>query len=133
MPLIQIAIAGPAPTPATVRRLQAETTRLMRDVLRKEAALTVVAVTALPAAAVTAGGEPAAVATWLQGQITAGTNSAAEKAAFIAAAEAMLAAALGTRAAPTYVVLHELPATEWGYDGLSQAACRLARDTGMAA
>ncbi|MDR1994389.1 hypothetical protein [Azonexus sp.] len=128
MPLVQIVIAGPAPIPATVRRLQKETTRLMRDVLRKEAALTVVGITSVPAAAVTAGGEPVAAAAWLQGQITAGTNSTAEKAAFIAAAEAMLTAALGTLAVPTYVVLHELPATDWGYDGLSQATRRLSHD-----
>ncbi len=133
MPLIQITLAGPAPSPAIINSLQRETTRLMRDVLHKEAALTVVGISHLPAGAVTAGGEPVAAAAWLQGLITAGTNSAAEKAAFIAAAEAMLAAALGASAAPTYVALQELPATDWGYDGRTQAARRQEHLAGGAA
>jgi 4-oxalocrotonate tautomerase len=91
MPLIQITLAGPAPSPTIINSLQRETTRLMRDVLHKEAALTVVGISHLPAGAVAAGGEPVAAAAWLQCLITAGTNSAAEKAAFVVAAEKMLA------------------------------------------
>lgn len=124
MPLIQITLAGPAPSPATVHQLQRDTTRLMRDVLHKEAALTVVGVAHLPAAAVAVDGAPVNGAAWLHGLITAGTNSAAEKAAFIAAAERLLADVLDTGAAPTYVALQELPATDWGYDGRTQAARR---------
>ncbi len=127
MPLIQITLAGPVPSPATLHRLQRETTRLMRDVLHKEAALTVVGISHLPAGAVAAGGEPVAAAAWLQGLITAGTNSAAEKAEFIAAAETMLIGALGDHGAPTYVALQEVPATDWGYDGRTQAARRQER------
>lgn len=133
MPLIQIAVAGPAPSPATIQRLQQETTRLMRDVLHKEAALTVVGVSHLPSFAVAAGGAVAGRAAWLQGLITAGTNSNAEKASFIGAAEAMLADALGDRSAPTYVCLQELPATDWGYDGRTQAARRQEQLAGGAA
>jgi 4-oxalocrotonate tautomerase len=124
MPLIQIAVAGPAPSPATIQRLQLETTHLMRDVLHKEAALTVVGVSHLPPSAVAAAGVSVGSAAWLQGLITAGTNSDAEKAAFIGAAEAMLVEALGDLSAPIYVCLHELPATDWGYDGRTQAARR---------
>jgi 4-oxalocrotonate tautomerase len=127
MPLIQITLAGPAPSPATLQQLQRDTTRLMRDVLHKEAALTVVGISHLPAGFVAAGGEPVAGAAWLQGLITAGTNSATEKAEFIAAAETMLAGALGASKAPTYVALQELPATDWGYDGRTQAARRQER------
>ena len=130
MPLIQITLAGPAPSPASLHQLQRDTTRLMRDVLHKEAALTVVGISHLPAVAVAAGGEPVAAAAWLQGLITAGTNSAAEKAEFVAAAEAMLAGVLGACRAPTYVALQELPATDWGYDGRTQAARRQERLAG---
>ncbi|HEX6734953.1 MAG TPA: tautomerase family protein [Azonexus sp.] len=132
MPLIQITVAGPTLPPDAIRSLQHETTRLMHEVLHKEAALTVVAVSQLPATAASAGGEPVE-AVWLQAQITAGTNTLGEKAAFIAAAEAMLVATLGAPAAPTYVVLHEVPATDWGYDGLSQAARRQAHAARVAA
>lgn len=133
MPLIQIAVAGPAPSPATIQRLQQDTTRLMRDVLHKEAALTVVGVSHLPPSAVAAAGVSVGSAAWLQGLITAGTNSADEKAAFIAAAEAMLVDALGDLSAPTYVCLQELPAGDWGYDGRTQAARRQERRAGGAA
>lgn len=133
MPLIQISIAGPAPNAGVIQKLQHETTRLMRDVLGKEAALTVVGISHLPGGAVSAGGEPVSAAVWMQGLITAGTNSDMEKAAFIAAARAMLVDAVGASAAPTYVALQELPATDWGYDGRTQAGRREERLAGGAA
>jgi phenylpyruvate tautomerase PptA (4-oxalocrotonate tautomerase family) len=48
MPLIQITLTGPQAAPATIQRLQQETTRLMQTLLHKEAALTVVSVSQLP-------------------------------------------------------------------------------------
>ncbi len=54
--------------------------------------------------------------------ITAGTNSAAEKAAFIAAVMNLLRVVLGRGVDETsYVVVQEVPATDWGYGGLTQA------------
>jgi len=84
---------------------------------------------------------PLAAAASLQALITAGSNSEAEKAAFISAAHAMLAAprpacpwsaAFAATPAPCYVALHELPAASWGYDGQTQAARQLARAGGAA-
>ena len=125
MPLINIAIAGPTPAPAIVSRLQAETTELMRDILRKQAALTVVAVTSLPAGAFSANGVAVQQGASLHASVTAGTNSDDEKAAFIAAAEAMLRKALGRLDAPVYVIVQEISAADWGYDGRTQAARRI--------
>ncbi len=125
MPLIQIAITGPTPEPATVARLQAETTALMRDILRKQAPLTVVAVTLLPEGAFSANGSAVARGASLQAVVTAGTNTPEEKAAFVTAAEAMLRNALGGLDAPVYVIVQETPSTDWGYDGRTQAARRL--------
>ena len=125
MPLINIAIAGPAPAPAIVSRLQAETTVLMRDILRKQATLTVVAVASLPAGAFSANGVAVPQGASLHATVTAGTNADHEKAAFIAAAEAMLRDALGQIDAPVYVIVQEIPAADWGYDGRTQAARRL--------
>lgn len=122
MPLIQIALTGPQATPATIQRLQQETTRLMQTLLHKEAALTVVSVSQLPAGAFTANGQAVATGASLQALITAGTNSAAEKAAFIFAAKTLLTVTVGPSDAPLYVALHELPADSWGYDGQTQAA-----------
>lgn len=122
MPLIQITLTGPQAAPATIQRLQQEMTRLMASILHKEAALTVVSVTQLPAGAFTANGQAVATGASLQALITAGTNSAVEKAAFIFAAKTLLTATLGPSSAPLYVALHELPADSWGYDGQTQAA-----------
>ena len=122
MPLIQITLTGPQAAPATIQRLQQETTRLMQTLLHKEAALTVVSVSQLPAGAFTANGQAVATGACLQALITAGTNSAAEKAAFIFAAKTLLTVTVGPFDAPLYVALHELPADSWGYDGQTQAA-----------
>lgn len=127
MPLIQITLAAPPAAPETIAALQRDTTRLMRDLLHKDAALTVVAVSQLPAGSHAAAGRAVQSAASLVATITAGTNSDADKAAFVAAATRMLAAAIGGSAAPVYVALHELPATDWGYDGRTQAARRAER------
>ena len=60
--------------------------------------------------------------------ITTGTNSADEKAAFVAGAWQLLGRVLGgaTGLAPaSYVIVREVPATDWGYAGQTQAARRL--------
>ena len=65
----------------------------------------------------------------LEVQITAGTNTVAEKAAFVALAHAELQRQLRAGrplAAATHVVVPELPATDWGYGGQTQAARRQA-------
>ncbi len=62
--------------------------------------------------------------------ITAGTNSSAEKSRMIAAMHALLGEELGALPAASYVVIHELPATDWGYAGCTQAA-RHQADGGM--
>jgi len=133
MPLINITLAGASATPSTIQHLQQETTRLMQSILHKDAALTVVSVTQLPAGACSANGQAVAVVASLQAMITAGTNSAAEKADFIFAAKSLLTAAIGPCAAPIYVALHELPAESWGYDGQTQAARKAGQLIGEAA
>jgi len=122
MPLIQITLAGPSATLSTIQHLQKETTRLMQSILHKEAALTVVSVSQLPEGAFSANGLAVSTAASLQAMITAGTNSATEKAHFIFAAKSLLTGSIGPSEAPIYVALHELPADSWGYDGLTQAA-----------
>ena len=133
MPLINITLAGASLAPSAVQHVQQETTRLMQSILRKEAELTVVCVTQLPAGAFSANGQPVAAAASMQAMIIAGTNSAAEKADFIFAARSVLTAAIGQSAAPVYVALHELPADSWGYDGQTQAARKIGKLIGEAA
>ncbi|WP_153147159.1 tautomerase family protein [Dechloromonas sp. H13] len=56
--------------------------------------------------------------------ITTGTNSPAEKAACIADLHALLTEVLGPLPEASYIVIQEVPATDWGYAGLTQAARR---------
>ena len=133
MPLIHITLAGPSAAPRTIQYLQQETTRLMQTILHKEAALTVVSVTQLPEAAFSANGQAVVGGASMQALITAGTNSAREKADFIFAANKLLTATGSCSAAPTYVALHELPAESWGYDGETQAARKAQREPANAA
>lgn len=127
MPLIKITLAGQPPTAEQTRHLQAETTRLMQSILGKKGELTVVSITSLSAPALAAAGQALAenaAAAYLEACITAGTNSDGEKASFIAAAHALLCSVIGQPAAPVYIILHDLPASNWGYDGQTQAARR---------
>jgi 4-oxalocrotonate tautomerase len=67
---------------------------------------------------------------FLEIRITQGTNSVAEKEAFIAQAHDLLCQHLNDgRALPqaNYVCVQELPATDWGYAGRTQEARRQMR------
>ena len=60
--------------------------------------------------------------------LTTGTRSAEQKAVFVAGAWQLLGRVLGgaTGLAPaSYVIVREVPATDWGYAGQTQAARRL--------
>ena len=92
--------------------------------------VTAVVIDDLPAARWHIGGAPVAQPTaLLEISITEGTNTEEETAAFIAAAFAELQRQLagdGALAAASYVVVRELPASDWGYGGRTQHARRLA-------
>lgn len=127
MPFVRISIAGPAPGSETARRLQRETTALMAGILGKQPELTVVRLEAAPAHLWAGGGAPlpdGVRAAQLEAVVTAGTNTAEEKARFVAAAYGLLRETLGDLGVPTYVMVTETPATDWGYDGRTQAGRR---------
>ena len=122
MPFVHIRFAGPTSiTPAQVRRLQTEATRLMATVMRKKAELTSVLVEEAPLRGWSVGGEPVSAAAHLDVKVTQGTNTVEEKEQFIAEAMALLQEVMGA-ALPiaTYVVIDEVPADSWGYGGRSQ-------------
>lgn len=63
------------------------------------------------------------MAAHLEVKVTAGANTTAEKAAFMSKASALLRSVLGEMLHEvTYVVVHELPADTWGWDGITQGA-----------
>lgn len=127
MPFIRITALGPTLATEQLSRLGNGITALMAGVLGKQAALTSVLVEQPPAAGWFIGGEPAEIAVHIDATITAGTNSAKEKAEFVERTMKLIRAVIGYELSPaTYVVIHEIPAQSWGYDGRTQESRRLA-------
>jgi len=125
MPTLQLRTA-PLQNPERYAALAHALTTLTARVLGKRAEVTAVLIDDLPAARWSIGGvattQPTAL---LEIDITAGTNTEAEKAAFVQAAWAELQQQLGAGrplAEASYVIVRELPASSWGYGGLTQAA-----------
>jgi 4-oxalocrotonate tautomerase len=132
MPLLQLDIATTTLTDAQALGLQEGLTRLMAEVLGKRDDLTVVALSTHAPVRWSRGGRPLGPDAWnaaLVCFITAGTNSAGERGAFLREAHGLLVQVMGTTpAAPLYTVIHEVPADAWGYDGRSQLARRVGAD-----
>lgn len=130
MPTLQLKVS-PLQNPLRYRTLAAELTRLTAEHLGKRAEVTAVMIDDLPAARWYVGGVDVQRPTaFLEISITQGTNTAQQKAAFIAAAFAELQEQLGAGAPlaeASYVVVRELPAGDWGYGGLTQATRQVAR------
>ena len=123
MPFVRLTITGPETGPETVAALQRGITALMAEVLGKRADLTAVLVEPAPAAGWSVGGVAVARAAHIEARVTHGTNTAQEKALFVAAAHELLVRTLpGPLPLATYVVVQEVPADAWGYGGLTQAA-----------
>ena len=68
----------------------------------------------------TVGGTRQVPAAHLEVFVTTGTNTVEEKRLFVAQAMRLLRGAIPDLHPATYVVVHELPSTDWGYDGRSQ-------------
>tara|TARA_R110000782_G_scaffold111561_1_gene201340 strand:+ start:1137 stop:1541 length:405 start_codon:yes stop_codon:yes gene_type:complete len=125
MPFIAIKTTGSTLGPAAIQTLQRETTALMADIMGKKAEVTAVLVEDAPASHWSVGGQALAgsggVTAHVDIKITQGTNTTAEKAAMIAATRDMLVRVLPDLSDVAYVVIDEIPATDWGYGGLTQA------------
>ncbi|MFH8572797.1 4-oxalocrotonate tautomerase family protein [Streptomyces sp. NPDC017993] len=121
MPHIRVTIPDPD-LPADVRRTLAEgLTRLAVSVLHKSDARTIVHIDLVPADSYFIGGKPLTGGrdAHIEASITAGTNSAEEKAAFIPPADAFLTNVLGPLPR-SGVALHELHPESYGYHGVTQ-------------
>ena len=129
MPFLRLTI-HPLPSAEDCARLAGRLTALMADALGKRADLTSVLVEAPGPGLWTIGGTAATSTAVLVAHVTAGTNSAEQKDAFIAAAHAALLEAVPALAPVAYVMVRELPADAWGYDGRTQAARQKPRPPG---
>jgi 4-oxalocrotonate tautomerase len=122
MPFVSLKVAGPEIGTGIVAELQREITALMAEVLGKRADLTAVLVEPAPTGGWSVGGEAVVRAAHVEARVTQGTNTAEEKARFVAAAHDLLVRTLpGPLPLATYVVVQEVPADAWGYGGLTQA------------
>jgi 4-oxalocrotonate tautomerase len=128
MPTLRLQVA-PLLNPERYTALGAALTRITAQALHKNPQVTVVMIDDLPAARyLVAGRDATQPIACLEISLTAGTNTADEKAQFIREAYAELQRQLGSSGhslhEASYVVVRELPATDWGYGGLTQAARR---------
>jgi 4-oxalocrotonate tautomerase len=124
MPYLQIFLSPGQLNAAHQLQLAADATRLLDDILHKRPEVTVVQFVSTPSDAWFAAGSPLPQfgrAAYAEVKITQGSNSEAEKARFLAAFHRLLEDTVGLVSVPTYVVIHEIPCTDWGYDGISQA------------
>jgi 4-oxalocrotonate tautomerase len=120
MPTLNLRIT-PLHNPQHYAELAQGLTVLTQRVLHKKPEVTVVMIDDLPAARFCIGGAAAQqAAACLEIAITAGSNTADEKEAFIAQAYALLERALGALNIASYVIVRELPAGDWGYGGVTQ-------------
>lgn len=124
MPYLDIRIANTALDQPARHQLGQRGTALLRDLLGKRPELTAVSIIDLPSSSWMIGtqpqsdsGRPAAHA---EVTVTSGTNTAEQKARFIAGMAALLRETLPALHQATYVVVREIDARSWGYDGLTQ-------------
>ncbi|SDV47454.1 tautomerase family protein [Chitinasiproducens palmae] len=104
------------------RRLVAEAlTQSIADLLGKRYELTSVLIETAHAGVWTVGASEPQSAAHLEVRVTAGTNTPAQKRAFVAAATTLLRRYFVDLPLATYVVVMEVPGTDWGYDGRTQA------------
>jgi 4-oxalocrotonate tautomerase len=126
MPFISIKTTGRPLAAPDIQALQQETTRLMAEVMGKQPEVTAVLVEPAPAAAWSVGGrslaETGGVTAHVDIKITQGTNMPEQKAAMLAETRRMLERVLPGLHPVCYVVIDEVPATDWGYGGISQEA-----------
>lgn len=119
------------------RKLHAQITALMTDIMGKRRAVTVVHIEESPAPQWSIAAQSvkpdAPVAAYVDIKITQGTNTPQEKAEMIASTMQVLREHVGEMQEACYVVIDELPADSWGYNGQTQAARAAARQTRAAA
>jgi len=129
MPYLHLQLGQPL-SAARKRSLARRSTDLIAAILHKRAEVTAVRIADAADDGWHIAGEPVAAGlTPAHGTlyITAGTNTPAEKAEIIVALHRLLADTCGPLPEASYLVIHEMPAGNWGYEGRTQAARQVAR------
>lgn len=123
MPTLNLKV-GPLQNPERYQELARALTALTAELLRKRPEVTAVMIDDLPAARWYVNAQDVQRPTaMLEISVTQGTNTPAEKAAFVRAAFEELQRQLG-QGGPleeaSYVIVRELPAGDWGYGARTQ-------------
>ena len=128
MPYINIKLAGATLLPWQRETLLATVTDLMVTVMRKRREVTVVSIEEADPSRWAVAGRTLNVVdhpvAYVEIKVTAGSNTPEEKTAMVAETMATLKSVVGKIQTATYVVIHDIAADSWGYDGLTQAARR---------
>ncbi len=111
----------PALTTEVANQLNIDLTDLIANGLGKKHELTSVLIETPSEGCWTIGAENQKPCAHLEVCVTTGTNSEDEKRAFVANDMSLLRQVAPKLAKATYVVVTELPASNWGYDGVTQA------------
>lgn len=119
MPFARLTLNTPI---ANAAALSSSITTLIAKDLGKRHDLTSVLIEATSAGHWTIDATPQNFAAHLEVYVTAGTNTPLEKQTFIQNAAAALRDAMPELALATYIIIKEIPAGDWGYDGHTQAA-----------
>lgn len=125
MPYINIRL-GTNLDPEQRKQLYEKTTVLMNSVMGKRPEVTVVHIQESAAQQWSTNAMPLKakepVGVYVDIKITEGTNTPEEKAEMLSHTVKMLRDAVGTIQEACYVVIDEIPANSWGYNGKTQAA-----------
>lgn len=121
MPYIEVHL-HPAPSDAQAKTLANGITDAMVNIMHKRREVTAVHISgATPMLWHIGGSTITGPTAYVDVKITEGSNSREEKAALIAHLNGLLQQTLGDLAEASYIVIHELPGTNWGYAGCTQA------------
>lgn len=129
MPVVRLFAPAQTLSQHQITSFQRQITDLMSHGLGKKASVTLVNVVPTDARLWSVGGiscvQDAPVA-YLEAFITEGTNTPDEQAFFVQEAHRVLTEIIPNLASPAYVLVREVPATSWGYDGVTQEGRRSA-------
>lgn len=120
MPIVNVKLCA-SPSAELSGAVASALTTITADVLKKKAALTAVVIDYLPPTQWFVGGVSVQTASFsVDIQVTEGTNTKDEKALFVAQVFVAMQTLLGATAFVNYVMIHELHADAWGYNGQTQ-------------
>lgn len=123
MPYLHIRLTSPKDVPASSEVAQT-LTQLTAKLLGKKQELTAITVERVPPDQWFVGGASVAATQqatfYFEVKITEGTNTKAEKSAYVQQVFNALVHLLGPLSAASYIVISEVRADSWGYQGLTQ-------------